>query len=529
MQTELVSFDKVSQFSQRDKAYQRGDERLTEFLSFAFDEDELENLVNARSKFEVNREVLVKELTRQYQGTPFFDKLYGSISALRNKSTFTVITAHQPSLLMGPLYYVYKICSAINVARKWSKKGHTVLPVFILGAEDHDFEEIDHFTIFNKEIKWQREKEGATGRMTVEGLDEVVKLTEEVLGQTMHAEDLKLKMAYAQNNSATYGEFMFNFINQLFHEHGVITVNFDNKAFKNLFRPLIKKEIVNQFSKPLVTSTQGKLEEKGFGQQAFVRDINFFYMTADARRRIEKKGDKYIVLNSDLSFSESEILQEIEDHPENFSPNVVMRPLIQELIMPNLAYIGGGGELAYWMERKSQFEAAKVFFPMLIRRKSAMWINSHNIKTLKQLELTFNDLLQKETQLISSFAIDNSEHSIDIQSEITALKGMYHSLENKAGPIDKTLVPKIQAQRAKHINEVEKLQARMIRTLKARQETQINKIYKVRQQLFPNNGLQERTTNFMQFYVDHGNSMIEFLIQHCDPFVKELLVIYDDK
>ncbi len=528
MRAESISFEKVNQFSTRDKAYQKGVEDLSEFFKFEFNEKELLNVVESRKQFPVNRNVLVEELNSQYRETPYFESLSHSISLLKDENTFTVITAHQPSLLMGPLYYIYKICSAINVARRRNTKGFNILPIFILGAEDHDFDEIDHLYLFNKEIKWLRDQEGATGRMTTQGIDEIIQQTSEILGNGKFSEEINKKMAYAQRNSSTYGEFMFHFINQFFSEHGLIVVNFDNKAFKNEFIPFIKKEIFESVSKPLVENTQKQLENKGYGQQAFVRDINFFYLSDKKRNRIEKNGDRFEILDTSISFSKEELISEIDNHPSRFSPNVIMRPIFQELIMPNLAYIGGGGELAYWMERKKQFEKFNIFYPMLIRRKSAAWLSPRVIKTINQINLSFEDLLLETDVLIKKFAIENSDESIEIIEELNTIEKAYNAIKAKASVIDSTLSPKLDAMKTNHFKAIEKIQTRMVRSLKQKNEVQINKIKKVKDQLFPGNGLQERKANFMEFYINHGQQMIKFLINECDPFQKEMLIIYDE-
>lgn len=528
METQLISFDKIHQFSLRDKAYQQNDDKLRQFVEYNFSENELHNLIEARRKFPVDRQLLSEEINRQYKSTPFHNAVQENIDALLNEDTFTVITAHQPSLLMGPLYYVYKICSAINVAKRWSEKGIKVVPVFIMGAEDHDLDEIDHFYLFNKEIKWERDQEGATGRMSIDGIEDVINKTIDILGEGSHEESLASKMKDALNQSHSYGEFMQNFINHFFAEYGVLTVNFDNAAFKKQFAPLIKKEITSSFSKPLVTKTQEELENKGFGQQAFVRDINFFYFTDKKRSRIEKRDNKYYVLETDISFSEDEMISEINNHPEKFSPNVVMRPLFQETIMPNLAYIGGGGELAYWMERKSQFEAANVFFPMLIRRKSAVWLNKRVIKSLDQLNLEFEQLSGDSNALIKSYALENTDADVEFDKEYAEIEASYDSIKAKASSIDPTLEAKLDSMKSSHIKALDKIQTRLVRAIKQKQEVQINKILKTRELLFPNNGLQERKTNFMEIYINHGQAMIDFLIENCNPFEKEMLIVKEN-
>jgi bacillithiol biosynthesis cysteine-adding enzyme BshC len=271
--------------------------------------------------------------------------------------------------------------------------------------------------------------------------------------------------------------------------------------------------------------TQALLEEKGFSNQAYARDINFFYLHDGQRLRIEKIEDTYHLVDSETTFTKSELEAIIDEFPERFSPNVVMRPIYQEHIMPNLAYIGGGGELAYWMERKTQFEAFGVFFPMLIRRTSAMWLSQKNQEVLSKLGLHVDDLLKDTDLLLKEYALEQSKFDVDFIEYYSEIEQAHMKIEKITEEIDHTLVARIEAMKTNQINGLEKLRGRLIKKIKQQQEVDLNKIRKVKDYLFPNDGLQERRANFMEFYLDEGPELIDILIENCDPFNKSFRVV----
>lgn len=530
MNVDFLDFDKIPQLSARDKAYQNNHPALRPFYKYDFEYASFSQIIEDRKQFPVNRTLLVQELQKNYGSVEHSTAVAQNIEKLAEENCFTVITAHQPSLFTGPLYYVIKIASAINLAKKLNASfpDNHIVPVFIIGAEDHDFAEINHTYIFNKKINWEREASGSVGRLNNDGLDEAIDQLKDILGSSENSESLKSKIDFAYKHANNYGEFSFLLTHQLFDKYGLVIANFDNKAYKKEFASIIKREVNEEFSKAHILASQEKLIEAGFSDQAYARDINFFYLTDNTRSRIEFENDRFLILNTDLSFSLEEINREIDEYPERFSPNVIMRPLYQETIMPNLAYIGGGGELAYWVERKTQFEDAGVFYPMLIRRNSVLWISSRNKKQLKTLDLSVEDLTRNTDQLIKDYALGITEHNIDFTDAYNKINEAYAQINEIAVPIDGSLGQKLQAMKAGQINGLDKLQARLVKSIKQNQEVTLNKVKKIQEALFPGGSLQERKTNFMEIYLQQGDGMLDFLIETCNPFEKRFLIISED-
>lgn len=523
-----IPFDQMPALSHKDVFYQTRYSDLGEFISFEPTLDGLMQAVQTRKNFPVDRQTLVEVLTDQYQQTGLTSEQQIHIKKLASENTFTIVTAHQPSLLGGPGYYFYKIYSAIHLAKLLQKAMpdcHFV-PVFINGAEDHDFDEIKSVHLFGKTVTWNSENSGPVGRFPLDNLTEAVQEMTTILGNSPKATYLTNVWSAALQASSSYNEFVHYWVNDFFKEYGLIVLNMDDVRLKKNFIPVMERELVNQISEPLVQATQVKLESFDFKPQAHARPINLFYISGQSRERIIHEDNHYLVNNTELRFGEAEIIAELHRHPERFSPNVVIRPLYEEFTLPNLAYIGGGGELAYWLERKSQFEAFDVFFPVLIRRNSVMIIPSNLQKSMEKLQLTEMDLLMDEDPLIEKFLQQSDNPNFELKKESKEILGIFHTIAEKAKSIDPTLEAAVLGEAQKTLKSVENIETRLKRSLKQKEEVQINQLRNLKAKLFPNNGLQERAESFLQFWIREDDEFDHFMIDQLNPLEKSFLFIY---
>ena len=347
-----IPFENIPQLSSRDKAYYREDKALRPFYKYPVNLKSFADVIADKSKENINRGVIVEVLEEQYRKLNVDGKVAENIQKIGQKNTFTVITAHQPSLFTGPLYYIFKIVSAINLAKQLNEKypGNQFIPMFVTGGEDHDFEEANHAYLFGKKLEWESGETGSVGKMKTEKIKPILAELKEILKDSDNAQHIYKIMEDAILQNELYADATIQMVHELFKKDGLVVLNMSHAKLKREFIPIIKEEILEQPSINLVEKTVEQLEKIGFSGQATPREINFFYLDNQIRERIVFEDDKYQVLNTELTFSEKEMMAEIENHPEKFSPNVVMRPLFEEKVLPNLAYIGGGGELSYWLE-----------------------------------------------------------------------------------------------------------------------------------------------------------------------------------
>ena len=526
MKIERIPFTEVPQFSKRDVAYATGADDLRSFYTYEVTPEAFARVMEDKAKDATDRNLLVDTLEEQYRDLGLTD-VPDNVSLLRSAQTYTVITAHQPALFTGPLYYILKICSTINLARrlKQTYPDKDFVPVFISGAEDHDFEEINHAQVYGKRIEWTKNAGGPVGALSTESLSEALAELKDILGDRPTAQDIYARIERAYTGHKTYGAAAVALVHDLFGAEGLVVADMSRRPFKQAFVPLMERELFESVSQPLIEKAQSQLEELGYSGQAHAREINLFYLGEHRRDRIVRKGDAFAVLGTDLSFTEEELRRELHDHPERFSPNVVMRPLYQELIFPNLAYIGGGGELAYWLERKEQFATFGLNFPMLIRRNSVLWIDTGNQKKLEKLDLDYRKLFQPADLIIRAYVAEESDNELSLQEEMQQLEELFKGIARKAEEIDPTLAKAVMGEHARQAKAVENLEGRLRRTEKQRFETSMNQIRSLREKLFPDNGMQERYDSFLNIYLQEGEDMLQALIEHLDPLEPGLVVV----
>ncbi len=530
----LLPYSQVPQLAKTDVAYATGDPRLTPFYAYAPRPESFRDALRDREKMTYPRADLVQVLTEHYQSLPEQTLVRQNIAALGQDTTFTVTTAHQPSLLLGPLYYLYKAVTVINLAEiiQRENSARRIVPMFVLGSEDHDLEELNSIQLYGKKLTWASTEQGAVGSMHTAGLSEVLAELKTILGESEAAQALFARVARAYTEPPTLADATRAMLHELFGRYGLVVLDTNDVRLKRNFIPIMRAELLEQPAFRLVNDTISQLNTAGFKTQAAPREINLFYMQPGLRNRITLVTDaperRYQVLNTDLTFSESEILAELEAHPERFSPNVVLRPLLQETILPNLAYVGGGGELAYWLERKTLFEHFKIPFPILLRRNSVLWVDKEMGKKLAKLHVPATHLFEDTDALVRDFVAANSTAEVDLATEMDTLHQIFNHVAQKATAIDATLEKAVRAEETKAVATLEQWQSRLVRAEKQKHEVSLQQLRALKDKLFPANGLQERTDNFMPYVLKYGDGFIDTLKENLDPFAVGFVVLEEE-
>ena len=466
----------------------------------------------------LDRNSLVQTLREQYKNISISPGTKNNIELLLKENTFTITTGHQLNLFTGPLYFLYKIISTINLTTQLKKEfpENNFVPIYWMATEDHDFEEIQYFNFHSQKIKWDRKANGAVGRLDTEGLDQVFDDFSIRLGTSKNAESIKtlFKRSYLEhNNLANATRFLAN---ELFGSYGLVILDADNKELKKRFIPYIKEELFEQTSFKEVSKTVATLEQS-YKIQVNPREINLFYLDDNLRERIIYEDGNYNINNTNLSFSKEAMLKMVTDSPEKFSPNVLLRPLYQEVILPNLCYIGGGGELAYWFELKKYFDVVDVPFPILLLRNSAVLYTLKQLKKMKRLNISNKDIFIDQNKLVNKKIKDISEINIDFSKQRMQLQKMFYDLETLSNQTDPSFLGAVKAQEKKQVNGLNKLETRLLKAQKRKMKEVVDRIITLQDQIFPNQSLQERNTNFSEFYLNYGDSLIPNLINALDP------------
>ena len=508
MKVSEISYQETNKFSNLVLDYLKKDEKLKPFVNHFPTLENFEKQITEKKTHSINRVVLVDVLSKQNASLFLSKKSKLNIESLKENSTFTVTTGHQLCLFTGPLYFIYKIISTINLAEQLEEKypNNNFVPVFWMATEDHDFQEINHIHLFGKKITWDSKQSGAVGRMHLDGFEGLLTELKSVLGNSENADKLisLFEKSYLTNdNLADATRYL---VNELFGKYGLVILDGDEKRLKEQFISTIKKDVLEQGFEKSITKCSVDLVNN-YKAQAFVRTINFFKLSEGKRELIKDKITE----------------KEIQNNPASFSPNVLLRPLYQETILPNIAYIGGGAEVAYWMQLKTAFHQENIPFPILILRNSVLFMDNKQNQKRQDLGFTINDLFLEEHQLQKKFVLNKNDTAISLHEEIDAFESIYLSIIAKTNDVG--LQNSIMSQQQKQLKYFKQLEEKSLRLAKQKNESSLNQINKIKKQLFPNNSLQERYDNFIPFYLKGGDNFIEILKENLNPLNPNFVVL----
>jgi bacillithiol biosynthesis cysteine-adding enzyme BshC len=525
-----LPYSETNAFSHLVIDYLSHSENLKPFYHYTPDKAGIRQAIADRKKFPVDRRQLVSVLQEQYKDLHQSEALQTNLQLLQEENTFTICTAHQPNLLTGYLYFVYKIVHAIKLAKdlKADFPEHNFVPVYYIGSEDNDLDELGTFRYNGQKFVWDAAGQtGAVGRMTTESLKPLLHDLLKQLGPPGDfCEELHQIITTAYLQHTTISAATIYLVNELFGRFGLVVIDPDHRSLKAAFTEGMKDDLLNQTPNRIVVQQMESLAAH-HKTQAHPRSINLFYLKDDLRERIEKQSDGWGVVNSNIRWSEDALLEELEQYPERFSPNVILRGLFQETILPNIAFIGGGSEVAYWLQLKTLFEHYEVFYPVIFLRQSVLWVTGKEGKLRQQLELSISNIFKPETELIHEFVKKNSVDDWQVDNEMKALEQLLGQLKQKAVVVDPTLRASADAALARMRHQVQVLEKKMLRAEKRKLQDRILKIAKLKDHLFPKGSLQERTENFMPFYLIYGKSFFDALMEYMAPLQQQFLVIED--
>lgn len=528
-QASYLSYRATHRFSALALDYLDHKEVLVPFLEFLPNEAGIAAALVARKQYPVNRAALVQVLQEQYAGLPAAPKVQANIQALLQANTFSVCTAHQPNLGTGYLYFVFKILHAIKLADSLNSQYpdcHFV-PVYYIGSEDADLEELGTFRFGEEQFVWDGGgQQGAVGRMDTASLAPLLKNLFARFGPpgaNLDALQEMLEASYLKQ--PTIAKATQYLVHRLFGDYGLVVLDPDAALLKRQYIPVMQEELLHQTSLPLAQERIRQMEQAGYSSQAFPREINLFYLAPNLRARIEKQGSVWQVLGTSVSWSEAELMEELNEHPERFSPNVILRPGYQESILPNIAFIGGGAELAYWLQLKQVFAHHKIFFPAIFLRQSLGLLTAKNVELFSKLGMTWEEVFAPATETQRAYVSRHATEDFALQAERNDLRALLQAMALKAANIDLSLAGSAQAALAKMNHQVDTLERKMYRAEKRKFQIAFDRLSRLQNSLFPGGGLQERVENFMPYYLESGSAFFDGILDLIQPFHNRFIVM----
>lgn len=523
-----IPYRQTNAFSKMALDYIDNDSALQPFMMYSATLEGIAKAIEDRKNFETNRKVLVAELHHQYKEVATSSLTQQNIALLAKNNTFTITTAHQNNIFTGPLYFIYKILHAIKLAKQLQINfpAYHFVPVYYIGSEDADLEELNHITLNGQKLVWHTTQTGAVGRMKVDKA--LIQLLAQMEGQLLvepyGAAIMRLYKKHYQEG-INIAQATFTFINELFAEYGLVVLQPDNASLKKQMLKIFEQELVQPQAATIITSTANAVVAAGYKVQANPRPINLFYLIDDKRERIEQKGNVWQVINTSISFSKEELIAELHSHPERFSPNVILRGLYQETILPNIAFIGGAGETAYWLQLKQLFNHYSVPFPVLVLRNSFLIVEEKWQDKMTKLGYAIQDFFLSVDDLTNQLITKNTTNPIQLSESLGPLKSLYEQIKQQATQVDATLAAHVEALQKKAIDRLRELEKKMFRAEKRKFATQRQQIVQLKQQLFPLDSLQERVENMGGLYARFGPTFIDKLYQHSLALEQEFVLL----
>lgn len=508
--------------------YLEGHPDLRPFYAYTPSFGAFPEVIAARNQFPFHREVVADCLEEQhrdyYRRFPILEE---QIRRLRDQNTYTVTTGHQPCLAGGPLYFFYKIITTINLARHLNQQfpEKHFIPVFWLGAEDHDLQEVNHFQLHGQTIRWKTTQQGATGRMKTAGIEVCLTELAPLLEREPAWQEAIGILQESYTGHAQLADATRALVLAFFGGEGLLVLDADRPVLKKTLRPVIRQELTLQTAQQLVQHTSAELG-KHYKLQVVPREINLFYLGDQLRERIVRdETGHYRVLNTDLVFSHDEMLALAEQHPEHFSPNVVLRPVYQELLLPNLSYVGGPGELAYWLQLKELFAHYQVSYPMLVPRAHAVVVPARALQKFRHMGFGLGDLFRAPDAVGMEWLRRQEDLSDKVADAKQSLQAVFEKLSLDFSAVDPTLTAPVMAEAQRTMNSVDNLMKKGNAALKRRHEVGLQQIRTVLEKVNPADAPQERTVNLFQFYSRHGRPFMAALLDQLMPLSGKIVIM----
>lgn len=528
MHVERIAYADTGRFSAAVIDHLASEPFIREFLQLSPDREGLRSAARERAFEPAHRAVLCEALERQHARLVLDPAVRRNLDRLRDERSLTVTTGHQLCLFTGPLYLPYKILNVIRLARTMEQDlGRPVIPVFWMASEDHDLAEVDHAVINGQAVRWTSGGAGAVGRLALTGISAQVEEVVTALGGGAEAAQIASMLREAYREDRTLAEATRHFVHALFGRFGLVIIDGDDPALKRLFAPVIQEEVVNRITERTVRYANDRIGER-YKVQAHAREINLFHLREGHRSRIVPDGDHYQVLDGGARWTLDQLMVEVHLRPQDFSPNVLLRPVYQEMVLPNIAYVGGGGELAYWVQLRWLFQALRVPMPVVMLRTSAATISAKQMRQWTDAGLSTSDLFAPLDPMKAAVAKRGAGFATDLLAERTELDRLYAVILAKAAQGDASLRGAADARRTQALRGVDRLEKAMVRAAKRDQEVIMRRMDAIHNAVVPGGGLQERRDNILPLLAAHGTGELDRWLDLLDPLDPTFAVVVVD-
>jgi bacillithiol biosynthesis cysteine-adding enzyme BshC len=471
-----------------------------------------------------DRDALADVLAEQNAEWGAGDAAQENVDALRDPETVAVVTGQQVGLFTGPLYTIYKTITTLQLAEEWAEQtGRRVVPVFWVEGEDHDFEEIAtaHVLQHNEVVPLEYtpgvpDNPGAVGRLPLNGtIDDVLNRLDDALPDSDFKPTVMERVRGAYQSGTSIEDAFAHLLRSLFEGEGLVFMNPDDARLKALTRPLFRRELEDpETPAARIDATSQALRDRGYHAQVHARPTNLFWLDDSTRRPIDLGDDgQFVLRNTDRTFTRDELLGRLDAEPERFSPNVVLRPLMQDHLLPTAAYVAGPGEISYFAQYGDVYDWAGLDQPLLHPRASVSLVEGKVQKVLDKYDLRVCDFRTDVDALFQNVVVDTMEVDVDaaFQDATTEMHKALNALKPEVEAVDGSLGAAAEATRAALVEEMNDLKQKVVRAEKRQQDEVRAQLQKAHANLRPGGALQERTINVLYYLNKYSLDLLDDL------------------
>lgn len=506
MKEKSLAISSLGVFNSLVTDYLAEDENIRKLYSYSPTVSGLLNALTDKSKSYNQRALLKKIIAYNYPDLESIPNKLKTHIDLLSDNGYAITTAHQPALFLGPQYIITKAVSCIKTSLiiNQAQSEHPIIPVFIIGSEDHDQDEILSVYLFGKNYHWDSRQKGSVGSMIINQdlVDLCLEFTSK-FGDSLFANELKDLFLASYKIGSTISRAFASILNTLFRDYGLVVLDINIPEVKKLLYPTFQEEIENSKAKTLTQSTIEFLNSN-YKVQANPTEINLFYYSEGDRIKIKKKEE------IDLGLC----LQ----NPSLLSPSVILRPLMQQIVIPSIANIGGGAELAYWLELKPIFDYYKVDFPVILLRDIISFLDKKSMTRWEEYGLNLSSFFTRDDIFLSQFVRQDSSIDDNKEKALDEAERLFQKLKLQIGLIDKTLVASVDGEHIKLKKGIDFIYNKAVKALKSKEDIKLQSALKIKHKVFVDDTLTERIQNFSAYYILQGKEWIDHLISISDPF-----------
>ncbi len=489
--------------------------------------DNLNNkFTNLLDNYSVDRVIIQDIIADQYATLNSSSTTKSNIKLLGEPNTITVTTGQQVGIFTGPLYTIYKAITTIKLAEylKLKYDDFNFVPIFWLAGDDHDFEEVRFINILDnnnnlKRVVYNDGKEddvnrGSVGKLEFkQSIDDVINEIKNSLRPTEFTDEIIELLQKFYNPEETFSSSFKKMMMNFFDEYGLIVFDPTDIRVKEVLKPIFLKEIA-EYEKHTdsLVSLSAELEDL-YHAQVKVKPVNLFINYEGGRYLIEPGENEFRLKGKRKRFTKEELLEEIDNYPENFSPNVLLRPVCQDYIFPNAFYVGGPGEISYFAQLKPLYDFYTLPYPIVYPRSSATLLENNSKRILNKIGLDITEIFINSKNISNRVIekLDDNNINTLFDNTLEQFTEIYQNLEEHISAIDKTLIDAINKNKQRTFQNLQNLKDKVAKAQSRRYEDSLRQIERVRNLLYPNDNFQERELNIVYYLNKYGKDFIKQL------------------